>query len=101
MASGAAKVMVGSFKGTGAAIDVRTVGFRPRHVRVLNIGGLVTGEWIEGMADASAWKSLNHASAQNSFITSNGITPLSNGFTLGADTDLNVSGELCRYVAIE
>lgn len=38
---------------------------------------------------------------QSELITSNGITPGFNHFTLGADTDLNVSGETIFWVALK
>lgn len=103
MASGVNRVMIGAALGTGAALNIRTVGFRPRLVRVVNVasGGLCRAEWFEGMADASAVKTVNHDTTQTSVITSNGITPLSDGFTLGADTDLNVSGEQFHWEAHE
>jgi hypothetical protein len=34
------------------------------------------------------------------FISSNGITLNDFGFTIGADTDVNVSGEAIHYIAI-
>jgi hypothetical protein len=91
--------VVGSFYGTGADLNVRTVGFRPKAVHVFNVGGLARGEWVEGMADDSAIKTITDGTI--SLVTANGITPLSDGFAFGADTDLNVSGELCRFVAHE
>lgn len=92
---------VGSFVGTGAALDITVLGFRPRKVKVWNVasGGLCTLEWNAAMPDASGFKSAPHDTAQFSFLTSLGITPLANGFTFGADTDLNVSGETCYYEA--
>lgn len=83
----------GQVTGTGSALDVKKLGFRPRVVRLINIDGICTATWLQGMPDASAWKELNHDTAQRTFITSDGITPLANGFTIGADSDLNVSGE--------
>lgn len=93
----------GSVLGTGSALNVTVVGFRARKVKIMNVasGGLCTLEWQESMADASGFKELNHDTAQRSFITSNGITPLANGFTIGADTDLNVSGELIHFEAVD
>lgn len=99
MASGAAKVIRGSFLGTGADIDIRSVGFRPRSVKLWNIDGIATAVWLDGMADASAFKEIT--AGTKSVITTLGITPLSDGFRLGADTDLNVSGELVRFEATE
>lgn len=91
----------GSVTGTGAALDVTKLGFRPRYVKLWNVasGGLCTLEWIDQMADASGFKELNHDDTQRSVLTSNGITPLSNGFTIGADTDLNVDGEVIHFMA--
>ena len=86
---------IGSFVGTGAAIDVREVGFRPRSIKLWNLGGLAAAVWAEGMADASCLKEVT--AGTKSAVTANGITPLSDGFRLGADTDLNVSGELVYF----
>lgn len=99
MASGASKIISGAFIGTGAAINVRTVGFRPKKVEILNVGGVAKAEWVKGMADASAMKQVTAGTI--SVITSGGVTPLSDGFTLGDDSDLNVDGELVRYIAYE
>jgi hypothetical protein len=76
-------------------MDVKKLGFRPRTVRVYNVasGGLCILDWNAAMPDASGFKQIPHATAQNVWLTANGITPLANGFTLGADTDVNVSGE--------
>lgn len=100
MASGAKSPAVGSFKGTGAVLNVRTVGFRPRYVLVVNVSAdNAKGEWFDGMADDSAVKHITDGTI--SVITSDGITPLSDGFSLGADADLNVDGELVRFAAFE
>lgn len=101
MGSGVSRTFVGSVTGTGAALDVKKVGFRPRNVRVVNVaaGGLCYGEWIEGMADASVVKTLTDGTI--SVPVTLGITPLADGFTLGADTDLNVLGEVVRFVCHE
>lgn len=92
---------VGSFLGTGALLSITKLGFRPRVVKLFNVasGGLCTLYWNKEMPDASGFKEIPHASAQNAFITSNGITPLANGFSLGADTDVNVAGEQVYYEA--
>lgn len=90
----------GTLAGTGAAITV-DIGFRPRYVKVWNVaaGGLCTLEWTQTMPDAYGFKEVT--AGTKSYITSLGITPLANGFTLGADTDVNVSGETVHFVAFE
>lgn len=99
MSSGVQRTVRGAFDGTGAQKDVRTVGFRPSKVKLLNSEGLCTLEWFAPMPDASGYKTIT--AGTESFITSLGITPLSDGFRLGADTDLNVAGELVYYEAVE
>jgi hypothetical protein len=100
MASGVSKTRVGSVIGTGADLEVRGLEFRPRVVRIFNVSAdNARAEWMEGMADDSAYKVITDGT--QSIITSNGITPLSDGFGIGADADLNVSGELIRWVAHE
>ena len=99
MASGAARVIYGASLGTGADLDVRTVGFRPRSVRIINVDSADELEWVEGMADAAGLKRVT--AGTGSVLTTLGVTPLSDGFRLGADTDLNVDGETIRWVATE
>jgi hypothetical protein len=80
-------------------MNVTKLGFRPRVVKLKNVTGLVSAHWQKGMPDASAWKELNHASAQRAYITSDGITPLANGFIIGADADINAAGEVIFFEA--
>lgn len=84
---------------TAAAFDI-TCGFKPRVVRVMNLNGSgdVALEWYEGMADASAIKiGIDGA---RSVITSLGITVSEGGFTVGLDTDLNVTNEQLSWEAL-
>lgn len=90
-------VYAGSFKGTGSSLSITTLGFRPRVLKLMNIDGLCELKWQKGMADASGVKTITAGTI--SHITSGGITPLNNGFTLGADTDLNVDGEEVHFEA--
>jgi len=98
MPAGTRKV-VGSFIGTGSALNITTVGFRPRSVKLWNITGLTTAVWMRDMPDASAFKQFNHDTVQNAYVTANGITPLSNGFTVGTDADLNTADEVVHFEA--
>lgn len=93
MGSPAGNVVTGSCVGTGADMNIRTVGFRPKRV-VLNVGGL-DAAWQKTMADDSMYKRL--ANGTGSLVTTNGITPLSDGFSLGADTDINAAGAIIHY----
>ena len=77
MSSEGSKLHTGAKDGTGSAMNIRTVGFRPRVVEVTNSEGTVTAIWQDTMADASAFKRVTAGDA--TFITSNGITPLSLG----------------------
>lgn len=99
MSSGAIKKATGSFIGTGAQLDVKTVGFRPKHVVLLNKTGLARLEWTDTMADAAGIKTVTDGTI--SAISTGGITPLASGFRLGADTDINVSAEEVHFIATE
>jgi len=99
MGSGVSRVKTGSLIGTGASLDVETVGFKPSALMLINGDSDDKLTWSETMADASGHKQLK--AGGSSFITSGGITPLSDGFTLGADTDINVDGELVHWIAFE
>lgn len=85
--------------GTAAAFTI-TCGFKPRYVRVVNhnSSGLVMIEWFEGMADAAGVKTASNGDRTE--LTTLGITPLSYGFTVGLDTDLNVTSEQLSWQAI-
>lgn len=107
--------IVGSVAGTGAALTV-SLGFVPSYVKVFNpndAGSLFPSmEWFNGMATASGFKSLKTVdsgatgNASSNYVTTNGITAFtgsssaSAGFTIGADTDLNVNAETVFYIAI-
>lgn len=90
------QLVTGSFVGTGAALDVETVGFKPRYVRMWNVSDPGTLEWTDGMADAAGFKHVDGTQTQ---LSANGVTPIAKGFTLGADADMNVSGEVIHFVA--
>lgn len=83
--------------GTVAAFNI-TTGFKPRYVKVLNNTSRDWIEWFEGMADASAHKTV--AAGTGTSITTLGITPLSYGFTVGLDLDINVTNEQLSWLAI-
>jgi hypothetical protein len=93
--SGGSRCVTGLLQGTGASMAVTKVGFKPRYIRVVNLDDPSALEFMEGMTDAHGFK---HIDGTQSHITSLGITPTNTGFTLGADTDINVDGEQLAYV---
>jgi len=105
-ASGA-NIAVGRYldTGTAAAITI-TIGFKARYVEVWNVTGASTGlicvKWFEGMAAASAIKMEDAGTSETALtlITTLGITQLSYGFTVGLDTDLNVTSEQLSWMAM-
>lgn len=92
--------------GTGAAITVKP-GFSPRYVRIINTEGLCTLEWTKDLTDGYGYKILTGINATadtvslQSLISTGGITPDGDGlsFSIGADTDVNVSGEDLLVIA--
>ena len=94
-----AQIATGSFDGTGAGITQHKPGFRPKLIRLTNVDGLVEALWMEGMADGSAWLTIDSGAGETdkSLITSGGITPGGQGFGLGTNADINANGELIHY----
>jgi hypothetical protein len=95
MSSPAHNIVIGSVMGTGSAIDVKTVGFRPKRVEGFNSDGDYF-IWQKDMADASMHKRID-STGVGSVPTSNGITPLADGFRIGADADLNQNNKRIYY----
>lgn len=100
MGSGVSKVRTGAVYGaTAADVDVHTVGYRPSRVELFNETGLVLAMWQDSMADGEMMKTITAGTVSK--VTSTGITPLSDGFRIGQDADLNVADELVHWVAHE
>jgi len=109
-------VVTGTVEGTGSAINI-SLGFIPNYVKVYNYddaGALApTVEWWGGMSDGHGVKTLsikddgstsNYSSQK---ITSGGIseysgatTASSKGFSIGTDSDINVTDETLYYMAV-
>jgi len=100
MSSGVQLSKNGAVIGSGADLDVRTVGYKPRRVELVNEDGLVTAEWNDCMTEGRGFKRVT-AGTMSQIGVGLGITPLSDGFRIGADTDVNVSGEKISWVAHE
>ncbi len=82
---------------TAAAITI-TIGFKARYVKVVNNTSLDWYEWFEGMAAASAHKTV--AAGTGTAITTLGITVSDKSFVIGLDTDVNVINEQLSWMAI-
>lgn len=101
------QIAVGRYldSGTAAAFTI-TTGFKPLYVKVVNVTsageGLNWVEWYHGMAADSAIKVQDAGTSETgvTLITSLGITQLSYGFTVGLDTDLNVTSEQLSWIAM-
>lgn len=96
------KIKTGTVEGTGAAIAVEC-GFTPSFVGIFNVDGDALGFWTEDLADAEVFKLLTGGTL--ALMASAGITPTdyadsAMGFTIGADTDLNVTSETIVWLAI-
>lgn len=99
MASGGIRCVTGTTVGTGADLNVDTVGYRPRRVELMNVTGLVTATWQDTMADDSMV--LRVTAGTMTVPTTNGITPRAAGFAIGANGDLNVDGEVIHWAAFD
>jgi len=96
----ACRLATGAYLDTGtvAAYNFDDLGFQPRYVRVVNYTSGDEELWIEGMTAAHAVKRV--AAGTSAAITSLGITVNSRGFTMGLDTDINVTSEQVYFVAL-
>lgn len=92
-------IAVGSYvdTGTAAAITI-TCGFKARYVRVMNQTSGDQLEWFEGMTAAHGIKRV--AAGTATAITSLGITVSDKSFVIGLDTDINVTSEQLRWLAL-
>jgi hypothetical protein len=98
-------IRTGTYTGNTAAQNI-ILGFVPDYVRVINItDGTTAWEWFKGMTNGHAFQNTNHDTAQNSVISSNGISPYAGtsggngaGFTIG--TALSTDTKVFRYVAM-
>ena len=106
MASGDKKLSANSASGTitmgGSALNV-ICGFKPRLVRILNTTNKSVGEWNDSLPDAAVFKTIDSGvgTTDISYATSNGITPLFNGFTIGTDAAINNNNDVIFWVAFK
>ncbi len=100
----------GKVTGTGSAISVE-LGFTPTAVKLVNAGGLVLLDWQSSMGDAAGLKTVQGTPVVISMVTTDGVSVLEQreldvaspdsvrGFQIGADSDVNASGEIIHWQA--
>jgi hypothetical protein len=97
MASGnSLPIRTGKFTSNGAARTIETPGFRPKMVRFINATNAAHGLWLDTMPDGYVHTQEGGTAA---LATSNGVTPLAEGFTLGTNAVLNTTAEVIHWVA--
>ncbi len=96
-------LVTGAVEGTGAAINIE-LGFTPVRVELRNIDGLAELNWTTEDGAAKGTKRITDGTMTN--LSSNGVSAYAGasgatgkGFTIGADTDVNVSAETINYTA--
>ena len=94
MSSATRVVQMGQVTATGAALEVRSVGFKPEKVILFNKTNQVQLVWNKMLADAEGIKTT--AAGAVSLEAADGITPLNGsptdgppGFSIGALADVN------------
>lgn len=98
-------IRTGTYTGNNAAQNIQ-LGFVPDYIEIHNItDGDVSWRWFKGMTDGHALQNINHDTAQNSRITSNGISEYAGtaggnaaGFTIGSA--LSETDKVFRYLAV-
>ena len=110
--SNSGTIATGSISADGSAVNV-PIGWTPRYIVVTRVtDSMIRAEWQTGMAAASCLKtsgtgstSYNTNAALMSLATVSclsvysGSTTTAKGFTMGADTTINVSGKTLRWTA--
>lgn len=92
----------GQLAGTGSAITV-IAGFKPLSIKIYNRTQNAQGMWNATMPDASAQLVVDSGSGTTdlSFVTSAGITPSFNGFTIGTNASLNTASDVIYWEAFK
>ena len=109
------RMAIGVVAGTTSEIKV-PLEFTPRKVELLNSGGLAKAVWTDTMPHDSFIKEITDGTI--TYDTSGGVTPveqleldvldtstppvpLTRGFLIGTDSDINDTGEDIHWVAYE
>lgn len=96
------QIATGTATGTGSAINVE-VGFKPVRVEIVNETDPGYFVWTDTMADGEMQKTIG--AGTTTFESSGGIsvyegsTTEAEGFTIGADTDMNGNADVLHWTA--
>ncbi len=103
MASGSARRAVGSYIGTGALRSIigDKVGFKPRRVTIYRATtGIDMCVITDLMADNSMFQTLG-SDGVRTLVTTQAITLLTTGFSVGTDVQINNDTDTYYYIAEE
>ena len=102
MGSGAARIAVGGYEGTGVAFNIEgeKVDFQPKKIEILRVGTPDKSEWVEGMDDSSMVLTTGSTGVRTE-VTVGGLYPRPGGFRVGVHASINTAGDTYRYVAHE
>lgn len=103
MSSGVSRCVVGAYVGTGALQNIygEKVDFEPRKIEIHRMTTAIDkAEFVEGMADNSMLLTTGSTGVRT-LVTTQAITPLSSGFSVGTNAAINNAGDTYRYVCWE
>lgn len=103
MSSGVARTKAGVYVGTGAlqSIYKDKVGFKPKRVTIYRgTTAIDMCEHVDGMPDDSMFQTLG-ADGVRTLVTTEAITLLETGFSVGTDVQCNAAGDNYFYFAEE
>lgn len=86
----------GGYAADGVARTIETLGFRPQYIKFINLTTGATAEWTDKMDDLTV---VTHDSGTDAIDTAQGVTRLTDGFSIGTNAVINNSGDDMRYVA--
>jgi len=99
MASGYTRKFSGAYIGTGVALDIEVIGWKPDRVELINVDDADVPLILKTdmMPDDEFF--MTKAGANSIVAAGQGITLTDKGFSVGTDADLNTSGETVKFVA--
>jgi hypothetical protein len=93
MSSRGSQYATGKVIATNATLNIRSVGFVPDRVKLLNVDNDCMFDWNNMMADGTGFKTIK--AGDRTLEVTTGITPLAEsgsdgpGFSIGAEADIN------------